>query len=50
MEPGALQSDGQAEHAVQTVKQRMARCKQDGQDFKQADENNTHEQRSTKSL
>ncbi|MCG8623128.1 MAG: hypothetical protein MJE68_14180, partial [Proteobacteria bacterium] len=34
--PNYPQSDGQAERMVQTVKQRMARCKQDGQDFKQA--------------
>ena len=34
--PNYPQSDGQAEQAVQTVKQRMARCRQDGQDFKQA--------------
>ena len=32
--PNYPQSDGQAEGAVQTMKQRMARCKQDGQDFK----------------
>ena len=34
--PNYPQSDGQAECTVQTVKQRLARCKQDGQDFKQA--------------
>ena len=34
--PNYPQSDGQAEQSVQTVKQQMARCKQDGQDFKQA--------------
>ena len=34
--PNYPQSDEQAERAVQTVKQCMARYKQDGQDFKQA--------------
>ena len=34
--PNHPQSDGQAERAVQTVKQCMARCKQDGTDWKQA--------------
>ena len=30
------QSNGQAERAVQTMKQRMARCKKDGSDWQQA--------------
>ena len=34
--PNHPQSDGQAERTVQTVKQKMARCKEDKQDFRQA--------------
>ena len=33
--PNYPQSDGQTECAVQTVRQRMLRCKQDGQDWRQ---------------
>ena len=34
--PNYPQSDGQVERSIQTVKQRMARCKQDAQDCQQA--------------
>ena len=34
--PNYPQSYGQAEQAVQTLKQRMARCKKDGSDWQQA--------------
>ena len=34
--PNYPHSDGQAERAVQTVKQRLLQCKQDGQNFQQA--------------
>ena len=51
--PNHPQSDGQAERTIQTVKQKMARCKEDKQDFRQApvtDEDNTNQQGSSQPI